>query len=146
MDCKDVIGIIGPAIMRGFSRSNSISAWEEPGLCPFGGKPKFQDHIQATKGKVVKKNTLNYDVLDYNKPIHPQMMNQIGKGNRLTTGKVCGVPMTGESNVTFFEALEREKLIAVAGKAALQRQKDKKPIDGDDGLIKTCGRTRNLRR
>ena len=147
LDCKDVIGIIGPAIMRGFSRSNSISAWEESGLCPFGEKPKFQGHIQATKGKAVKKNTLNYDVLDYNKHIHPQMMNQIGKGNRLTTGKVCGVPMTDESNVTFFEALaEREKLIAVAGKAALQRQKDKKPIDGDDGLIKTCGRTRNLRR
>ena len=57
---------------------------------------------QATKGKTVKKNTLNYEVLDYTKPVHPQMMEQIGRGNRLTSGKFCGQPATAEGNVRFF--------------------------------------------
>ena len=96
----------------------------------------FADHIQATKGKSVKKNTLNYDVLDWSKPVHPQMMEQIGKGQRLTTGKICGKPMTEEENVKLFEGLEKEKAVAACGSAALARQKAKKPMPGDDGLLK----------
>jgi hypothetical protein len=102
---------------------------------PFCEKPLHADHIQATKGKVVKKNTLNYDVLQWDKPLHPQMMHQIGRGNRLTTGKIYGRPMTDEMNVRLFEGLEKEKTIATEGKAATARKKAKAPLDGDDALI-----------
>lgn len=88
---------------------------------------------QATKGKTVKKNTLNYEVLDYTKPAHPQMMEQIGRGNRLTSGKFCGQPATAEENVRFFEALEKEKEVEVTGKAAQKRKKN--PLAGDAALI-----------
>ena len=107
----------------------------ESGLVPFCEKPLFADHIQATKGKTVKKNTLNYDVLDWSKPVHPQMMEQIGKGARLTSGKICGKPMTDEENVKLFEGLEKEKTVAADGSAALARQKAKKPTPGDDDLL-----------
>jgi hypothetical protein len=136
LDYRDIVAVVGPAIEKGFSRPNNLAAWEESGLCPFGEKPLFADHIQATKGKTVKKNTLNYDVLDWSKPVHPQMMEQIGKGNRLTSGKICGKPMTDEENVKLFEGLEKEKAVAANGSAALARQKAKKPIPGDDDLLK----------
>ena len=135
LDYRDVVAIIGPAIQRGFSRSNNLAAWEESGLVPFSEKPLYADHIQATKGKVVKKNTLNYDVLQWDKPLHPQMMEQIGRGNRLTTGKICGRPMTDEMNVRLFEELEKEKRVATEGKAATARKKAKAPLPGDDALI-----------
>ena len=135
LDYRDVVAIIGPAIERGFSRSNNLAAWEESGLVPFCEKPLCADHTQATKGKVVKKNTLNYDVLQWDKPLHPQMMHQIGRGNRLTTGKICGRPMTDEMNVRLFEELEKEKTIATEGKAATARKKAKAPLDGDDALV-----------
>jgi hypothetical protein len=80
--------LVGPAIEKGFSRNSNISAWEESGLGPFCETPFFADHIQATKGKSAKKSTLNYDVLDWSSPVHPQMMEQIGKGQQLTTGKI----------------------------------------------------------
>jgi hypothetical protein len=105
------------------------------GLCPFNEKPKYQPHIQATKGKSVKKNTLNYDALGHSKPMHPQLMEQIGKGNRLTTGKICGIPLTDEHNLLLFEALDREKAIVARGKAAQERKKAKKSRLGDDELI-----------
>ena len=136
LDCKDMIAIIGPAIERGFSRANNLAAWEESGLVPFGEKPLYAEHIQATKGKTVKKNTLNYDVLEWDKPIHPQMMQQIGRGNRLTTGKICGVPMTDEANVRLFEGLEKEKNVASKGQAAAARLKAKKALPGDLDLIR----------
>jgi hypothetical protein len=64
------------------------------------------------------------------------MMEQIGKGQRLTTGKICGKPMTDEENAKLFEGLEKEKAVAAYGPAALARQKAKKPMPGDDGLLK----------
>jgi hypothetical protein len=135
LDCRDVVGVVGPAIEKGFTRSNNLSAWQESGLCRFGETPKYAAHIQATKGKTVKKNTINYEVLEWGKPIHPQMMNQIGKGNRLTSGKVCGVPMTDENNLKLFEALDEEKITITKGKAAVARAKKKKALPGDDLLI-----------
>ena len=77
LDYRDVVAIIGPAIERGFSRSNNLAAWEESGLAPFCEKPLCADHTQATKGKVVKKNTPNYDVLQWDKPLHPQLAVEI---------------------------------------------------------------------
>jgi hypothetical protein len=135
LDCRDVIAVVGPAIEKGFSRANIISSWSEAGLCPFNEKAKYQPHIQATKGKSVKKNTLNYDALDHSKPMHPQLMEQIGKGNRLTTGKICGIPLTDKQNLLLFEALNREKAIVARGKAAQERKKTKKARLGDDELI-----------
>ena len=104
-------------------------------LCPFSEKPKFQSHIQATKGRVVKKNTLNYDALDYSKPVHPQFQQQIGRGNRLTTGKICCIPLTHSDNIKLFEALDKEKITLSEGKAATARKKKGKPSPGDDKLI-----------
>ena len=134
LDYRDTIAIIGPAIQKGFTRNVNLSAWAESGLCPFTEMPKYADHTQATKGKSVKKNTLNYEVLEWDKPIHPQMMHQIGRGNRLTTGKVAGQPMTDEANVKMFEALDKEKDIIAKGRAANARKK--KPLPGDDLLLK----------
>ena len=93
----------------------------ESGLVPFCEKPLFADHIQATKGKSVKKNTLNYGVLDWSKPVHPQMMEQTGKRQRLTIGKNYGKPMTDEENVKSFEGPEKEKAVAACGSAAIAR-------------------------
>ena len=69
-------------------------------------------------------------------PVHPQIMEQIGKGNRLTSGKICGKPITDEENVKLFEALEKEKATAANGSAALARRKANKPLPGDDELLK----------
>jgi hypothetical protein len=135
LDYRDVVAIVGPAIEKGFSRANNLAAWGESGLVPFCERPLYADHIQATKGKVVKKNTLNYDVLQWDRPIHPQMMHQIGRGNRLTTGKIYGRPMTDEMNVRLFEGLEKEKAVVTNGQAATARRKSKAPLTGDDVLI-----------
>ena len=147
LDYRGIVAVIviGPAIEKGFSRNNNVSAWEESGLVPFCERPLFADHIQATKGKTVKKNTLNYDVLDWSKPVHLQMMEQIGKGARLASGKIYGRPMTDEENVKLFEGLEKEKAVAACGSAALARQKAKKPMPGDDGLLESVGRPEDRR-
>jgi len=137
LDARDMVAIVAPAIERGFTRANNMAAWSEAGLSPFSEAPKFQPHIQATKSrKVVKKNTLNYEALDYNKPIHPQFQEQIGKGNRLTVGKICGVPLTHEDNLKLFDALDREKLIESDGRAAEKRIKSGNPKPGDDEKAK----------
>jgi hypothetical protein len=44
--------------------------------------------------------------------------------------------MTDEENVKLFEGPEKEKAVAAYGSAALAQQKAKKPMPGDDGLLK----------
>jgi len=86
---------------------------------------------------VVKKNTLNYEALDYDKPIHPQFQEQIGRGNRLAVGKICGRPLTHDDNLKLFAALDIEKATPENGKAAAARLKsaNMKPLPGDDIIL-----------
>jgi hypothetical protein len=74
-----VIAVVGPGIEKGFSRAMEIAIWAESGLCRFSMKPLFADHIQATKGKIVKKNTFNYAALQYGNPIAVQVQQQMGR-------------------------------------------------------------------
>jgi hypothetical protein len=48
LDYRDVVAMLGPAILRGFSRPNNLSAWEGSGLVPFGEKPLFASHMQVS--------------------------------------------------------------------------------------------------
>jgi hypothetical protein len=126
-----MVAILAPAIEAGMSRKNNMKAYEEAGLYPFTRKPLMAPHIIATKGHTARKKTLNYDVIDYDKPVKAQVAYQLGPGGRMTTGKICDFPLTHENNIKLFEALDAEKELNMLGKAATKRVKAGKSVAGD---------------
>ena len=116
------------------TRKNCMAAYEEAGLYPFTRKPLMAAHIACSKGKTVKTKTLNYDAIDYHKPVKPQVAHQLGPGGRMTTGKICDFPLTHENNIKLFEALDAEKQLKVDGAAARKRIKAGAVKEGDEDL------------
>ena len=111
-----------------------MAAYEEAGLHPFTRNPLMAAHIASSKGKTVKTRTLNYDAIDYDKPVKPQVACQLGPGGRMTTGKICDFPLTHENNIKLFEALDAEKKLKLDGAAARKRIKAGTAKEGDEDL------------
>jgi len=99
-------------------------------------QPLRSTHILQTKGKTVKKNTINYEAIKYGKAVTKSIQQQLGKGVRLTVGKYCDKPITHEDNIRMFEELDKEKKLKEQAAAAIKRRKDKDdPVEGDEKLI-----------
>jgi hypothetical protein len=130
-----MVVVLAPAIEKALSRVNNMKAFEEAGLYPFTRKVLRSPHILATKGKTKKIPTLNYEALDYGKPVSPQVANLLGPGGRLTTGRICDLPLSHENNIKLFEALDSEKDLKLKGSAAKKRKKIGAPLPGDDMLL-----------
>ena len=109
LDGRDVVAIMAPTMLKAQTAHHNLSAWRVRGLSPFTRQPLQQPHILATKGKDRPQRTLNFDKLDFSKPIHAQVREQLGKGVRLTSGFYSGKPYTHEGAIRMDAALEKEK-------------------------------------
>ncbi len=135
LDYRDMVSVLTPAIQKGFSRSNCYASFAEAGLSPFTRLPLKSSHILQTKGHSVKKQTLNYEAIQYGVAVTKSLQELLGKGVRLTTGKICNKPLTHEDNVKQFEALDEERALKAKGKAAKARMRAKKSEPGDEDII-----------
>ena len=106
---EDAVAIVQKAILAGMSEKNIRKAWNEAGHVPFTRRPLHQEHIYSTKGATDKTKTIDYEKIDYSKPVRPQLREILGKGKRLTTGTVCGKLMTDPENVKLFSTIDLEK-------------------------------------
>ena len=131
---RGMVATLAPAIEKGMTRKNCMAAHEEVGLHPFTRKSIMTAHIASSKGKTVKTRALNYDAIDYDKPVKPQVAHQLGPGGRMTTGKICYFPLTHENNIKLFEALDAEKKLKLDGAAARKRVKAGTAKEGDEDL------------
>jgi hypothetical protein len=82
---------------------------------------QHQDHIYVTKDKTVKTSCIDDSEIDYSKEVQPQLRDLLGKGNRITTGKVCNKLLTDDDNIALLEALDKEKGDKEEFKAAKDR-------------------------
>jgi hypothetical protein len=135
LDYRGMVAVLTPALQKGFTRENCFKSFAEAGLSPFTRLPLFASHILVTKGKTVKKNTPNYEKIKYGVAATKSVQALLGKGVRLTVGKICDKPLTHEDNIQLFEALGAEKDVKAKGKAARVRLSKKQPLPGDEGII-----------
>jgi hypothetical protein len=136
LDYRDMVAVLAPALQKGFTRENCFASFAESGLSPFTRRPLFSSHIMATKGKTVKKNTLNYENIKYGKAVTKSVQALLGKGVRLTVGKICDKPLTHEDNIKLFEGIDAERKLKSEAKAAKVRLKKKEALPDDEDLIK----------
>ena len=83
----------------------------------------------------MKSSTLNYEALNYSKPIKPQLANLLGPGGRLTTGRICDYPLTHENNIRLFEAIDEENKLKEKANQAKKRAKAQSPLPGDKEIL-----------
>ena len=86
LNATDAVAVLAPAAEKAQTVTHNLAAWRVRGLSPFTRQPLEQPHILMTKGKSKPLKTLNFEALDYNKPVTPQVREKLGKGRRLTSG------------------------------------------------------------
>jgi hypothetical protein len=136
LDYRDMVAVLTPALQKGFSRENCLASFAEAGLSPFTRLPLLAPHIMCTKGKSTKFASLNYDKIKYGTACHKSVQALLGKGVRLTVGKICDKPLTHEDNIKLFEGIDADVKLKREGKAAKDRMKKRIAQDGDAEIVR----------